>query len=53
MAAETPEERRRLTEDVLRHEHDIPPGIFLWQAFPLKVWDRGSKPTGPGARPCG
>ncbi len=31
MAAETPEERRRLTEVVLRHEHDIPPGIFLWQ----------------------
>ena len=31
MAAETPEDRRRLTEDVLRHEHTIPPGIFLWQ----------------------
>ena len=31
MAAETPEDRRRLTEDVLRHEHNNPPGIFLWQ----------------------
>lgn len=31
MAATTPEERRLLTQDVIRHEHEVPPGIFLWQ----------------------
>lgn len=30
-AAATPEERRRLTKDVIRHEREVPPGIFLWQ----------------------
>ncbi|NKB44649.1 MAG: hypothetical protein GKS03_10275 [Alphaproteobacteria bacterium] len=31
LAATTPEDRKRLTRDVLRHEHFEPPGIFLWQ----------------------
>lgn len=30
-SAATPEERAHLTRDVLRHEHENPPGIFLWQ----------------------
>lgn len=30
-SARTPDERARLTRDVLRHEHENPPGIFLWQ----------------------
>lgn len=30
-AATTPQERARLTRDVLKHEHENPPGIFLWQ----------------------
>lgn len=29
--AKTPAERARLTREVLRHEHENPPGIFLWQ----------------------
>lgn len=31
LAATTPQDRIRLTRDVLRHEHEHPPGIFLWQ----------------------
>lgn len=30
-AATTPQARSLLTQDVLRHEHENPPGIFLWQ----------------------
>lgn len=30
-SAATPEERAQLTKDVLKHEHENPPGIFLWQ----------------------
>lgn len=30
-SAATPEQRAHLTRDVLRHEHENPPGIFLWQ----------------------
>jgi len=31
-AADAPEERRLRTFDVMRHEHENPPGIFLWQS---------------------
>ncbi|MBT4739775.1 MAG: ABC transporter substrate-binding protein [Rhodospirillaceae bacterium] len=32
IAASTPGNRKRLTRDVLRHEYEQPPGIFLWQS---------------------